>query len=80
MTIGERNSVHKMIIFFNRLLLQKEILFIFIETDINKKYIYNLNIILKAFLFNKMQEFDTSYYENSGAIAFIIITIKGPNC
>ena len=44
------NYVHKMIIFFNILLLQKYI--IFIETDIIYKYIYiyNINIILKAFL------------------------------
>ena len=44
------NYVHKMIIFFNILLLQKDI--IFIETDIIYKYIYiyNINIILKAFL------------------------------
>ena len=42
------NYVHKMIIFFNILLLQKDI--IFIETDIIYKYIYNINIILNAFL------------------------------
>ena len=58
MSIDERdpfhnnsNYVHKMIIFFNILLLQKYI--IFIETDIIYKYIYriyNINIILKAFL------------------------------
>ena len=41
------NSVHTI---FNRLLLEKEIIFIFIETDIIYKYIYNLNIILNAFL------------------------------
>ena len=43
------NYVHKIIIFFNILLLQKDI--IFIETDIIYKYIYiyNINIILKAF-------------------------------
>ena len=41
------NSVHTI---FNRLLLGKEIIFIFIETDIIYKYIYNLNIILNAFL------------------------------
>ena len=39
--------VHKIV---NRLLLEKEIIFIFIETDIIYKYIYNLNIIKKAFL------------------------------
>ena len=46
------NYVHKMIIFFNILSLQKYI--IFIETDIIYKYIYiyiyNIHIILKAFL------------------------------
>ena len=41
------NAVHTI---FNRLLLEKEIIFIFIETDIIYKYIYNLNIILNAFL------------------------------
>ena len=43
------NYVHN---FFNRLLLEKEIIFILIEKDIIYKYIYiyNINIILKAFL------------------------------
>ena len=40
-------DVHKIV---NRLLLEKEIIFIFIETDIIYKYIYKIKIILKAFL------------------------------
>ena len=35
---------------FNKLLLENEIICIFIETDIIYKYKYNRNIILKAFL------------------------------